>query len=92
MHAALRVRVSPPQVGRFCHIISARAMSPHPGPFCGAQGKPGGRKIVAVISSIAAAVAPAAASARDPDAQGPFDLMVPSYSASKSAITRREHL
>ena len=53
-----------------------------------AQGKPGGRKVVAVISSVVAAVSPAAASARDPDAQGPFDAMVPAYSASKSAITR----
>lgn len=66
-------------------------MLPHPGSVREhAQGKPGGRKVVAVISSIAAAVGPTAASARDPDTQGPFDLMVPSYSASKSAITRRE--
>jgi hypothetical protein len=61
--------------------------------FCGAcvQAKDGGRKVVAVVSSSEASVSPVAAGARNADAPlGPFDVMLPSYRASKAALNRCE--
>ena len=56
------------------------------------QAKDGGRKVVAVISSNEGSVSPVAAAARNADApKGPFDVMLPSYRASKAALNRCEY-